>query len=96
MITAHVLIKNEENFIWYSILSVIDHIDEIMIWDTGSTDHTLEIVKEIKARYPNKVDYDEFGQADEYKYSQLRQAMLDKTKTDWIMILDGDEIWWNN
>lgn len=96
MITAHTLIKNEENFIWYSVMSVIDYIDELLIWDTGSDDKTKEIVKEIIKKFPDKINYDEFKDIDEHEYSNLRQAMLDKTNTDWIMILDGDEIWWED
>src|SRR5258708_1237364 len=96
MITAHVLVKNEENFIWYSVMSVIEHIDSVMIWDTGSTDKTLEIIKEIIRRYPKKVSFKEIGEVDENQYSKIRQAMFDETKSDWFFILDGDEIWWES
>lgn len=96
MITAHCLIKNEENFLWYSVISVIDYVDKIIITDTGSTDKTREIVNKIKEVYKNKIDYKEIGQVDKYQYSLVRQKMLEETKTDWIMVLDGDEIWWQN
>src|SRR5260221_12624467 len=96
MISAHVLVKNEENFIWYSIFSVIDYIDEIMIWDTGSTDKTNEIVRELKEKYPNKIQYKEVGQVNENKYSEIRQQMLDETKSDWVFVLDGDEIYFES
>lgn len=36
-IWAHTIVKNEERFIWYSVMSVINHVDKILIWDTGST-----------------------------------------------------------
>ena len=44
---VHTLVKNEERYIWYSVMSVIDYIDKILIWDTGSTDKTVDIIKEI-------------------------------------------------
>src|SRR5260221_3523854 len=96
MISAHVLVKNEENFVWYSVMSVINYVDEILIWDTGSTDNTKEIIKEIIVKYPNKINYKDVGEGNEKKYSEVRQQMLDESKYDWIFILDGDEIWWDN
>lgn len=96
MVTVHTLVKNEENFIWYSILSVIEHVDNILVWDTGSTDKTIEIVRELIKIYPNKIFFKELGNVNEREYSVLRQQMLDETKSDWIFILDGDEIWWED
>src|SRR5260221_3872239 len=96
MISAHVLVKNEENFVWYSVMSVINYVDEILIWDTGSTDNTKEIIKEIIVKYPNKINYKDVGEVNEKKYSEVRQQMLDESKYDWIFIWDGDEIWWDN
>ena len=40
------MIKNEENSIAVSINSVKDYIKHVIIFDTGSTDRTIEIVKE--------------------------------------------------
>ena len=39
------LVKNEERFLWYAINSILPFVDKIMIWDTGSTDKTVEILK---------------------------------------------------
>ncbi|CAN5301803.1 hypothetical protein BH10PAT1_BH10PAT1_3030 [soil metagenome] len=96
MIIAHLLIKNEENFVWYSVMSVIDNIDKIMIWDTGSTDNTKEIVKEIIKKYKDKIEYRETGEVDKTQYTKIRQQMVDETKFGWIFVLDGDEIWWSD
>lgn len=88
-ITAQMIVKNEENFIWYAVSSVIDYVDEILIWDQGSTDNTLEIVKTIGSSkiILKKVSED---------VQVLRQKMLDVTNSDWIFILDGDEIWYES
>lgn len=92
-ITAHCLIKNEEKFVGYAIKSVIEFVDYIIVFDTGSTDQTIEVVKELAKEYPNKIIFEEKGPCDKTRHTQLRQEMLDRTKTDWFMILDGDEIW---
>lgn len=92
-LTAHCLVKNEENFVGYAIKSVIDFVDSIIIFDTGSTDKTVEIIKNLTKEYPEKIIFEEKGPCDKIRHTQLRQEMLERTKTDWFMILDGDEIW---
>jgi glycosyltransferase involved in cell wall biosynthesis len=90
MITVHCLVKNEENYIWYAINSVINYVEKIIIWDTGSTDRTVEIIKAIENP---KLVFKEKGEVDPLGVSELRQEMLNLTETDWFFILDGDEIW---
>lgn len=92
-ITAHCLVKNEENFIYYAVKSVINFVDKVIIFDTGSTDKTVELIQELLKEYPEKIIFEEKGLCDKVRHTQLRQEMLDRTKTSWFMILDGDEIW---
>ena len=92
-LTAHCLIKNEERFIWFAVMSVIHHVDKVMIWDTGSTDHTPQICLGLKKIYPDKIEYKEVGYCDKRRHTALRNEMISQTTTDWFMILDGDEIW---
>jgi len=75
-------------------MSVIDFVDKMMIWDTGSGDKTADIVKKIYGKYPDKIDFKEVGEVNAESYTGMRQKMLDETKSDWLMILDGDEVWW--
>lgn len=95
-ITAHTLVKNEERFLWYSVVSIVDWVDKVLIWDTGSTDRTVEIIGELKKTYPQKIDFKEVGEVDPEEFTKIRQEMLDKTKTDWFIIVDGDEVWWES
>lgn len=88
-ISAHCLVKNEDRFVWYSIMSVIDYVDEVMIWDQGSTDKTIEIIKSIDSP---KIAFKKVTQ----EVHALRQKMLEETDADWIFILDGDEIWYTD
>ena len=92
-ITAHCLVKNEENFIYYAIKSAINFVDYIMIFDTGSMDKTVEIILNLAREYPDKIVFEEKGLCNEKRHTDLRQEMIDRTKTDWFMILDGDEVW---
>lgn len=94
-IWANTIVNNEENFIWFAVMSVIDYVDKILIWDTGSEDKTVAIIKEIKRVKGDKILFKEVGKTSKDEFSKLRQEMLNESSCDWILILDGDEVWWD-
>jgi glycosyltransferase involved in cell wall biosynthesis len=89
-ITTHTIIKNEDRWIWYALMSVINQVDKMLIYDTGSTDKTIQIIKAINSP---KIILKEKGSVDRKKLVRLRQEQIRRTKTPWFMLLDGDEIW---
>lgn len=93
---ANTIVKNEEKYLWFAIKSVIDFVNKIIIWDTGSTDETVEIIKKLQTEYPSKIEFKETGAANRNELSVLRQQMLEGSDCDWILILDGDEVWWQD
>lgn len=95
-IWANTIVHNEENFIWFAIMSVIDFVDKVLVYDTGSTDKTVEIIKEIQKLKKGKIHLVEAGPVSVDGFPKLRQRMLEESKCDWILVLDGDEIWWRN
>ena len=97
IISGHCLIKDESRFIWYAIMSVINHLDKLLIWDTGSSDTTIEIIRQVSKvkLLQNKIQLKEF-KPKVFKEEEYRQNMLNETKGDWIFTLDGDEIWWED
>lgn len=95
-ITAHAIVKNEVRFVWYSIMSIINFVDKILIYDTASTDGTKEILKLIKNKHKDKVILKFIDEVTVDSYSSVIQQMLDETKTDWIFVIDADEIWWED
>src|SRR5690606_20369951 len=46
--------------------------------------------------YPSKVEFKEVGKVDPVEFTKISQEMLDQTNADWILLLDGDEVWWND
>lgn len=94
-LTAHCLVKNEENFIEYAVRSVVDFVDSVLIFDTGSEDTTIEKIKKLQDEFPTKILFEEKGSANKERHTALRQEMIERTKTDWFMVLDGDEVWTN-
>lgn len=83
MISVTILTKNSERYI-EEVLSALESFDEIVIYDTGSTDHTLSLAK----RYGNVTIYEEkfigFGPTHNHASSLA--------KNDWILSIDSDEV----
>lgn len=95
-IWGNTIVKNEDKFIWFAISSAIDYLDKMLIYDTGSIDKTVEIIKLLQKKYPSKIIFETNPTKNAQDITKVRQKMLDQTKSDWLLILDGDEIWWKN
>lgn len=95
-IWANTIVYNEENFIWFAIMSVVDYVDKVLVWDTGSTDKTIQIIQEIEKTKKGKIIFKEVGKVDNNEFPKVRQQMLEQSDCDFILVLDGDEIWWED
>lgn len=93
---AHTLVKNEERYLWFAVTSVIEHIDKLLLWDTGSTDGSLKIEQLLAKKYSRKIIYKQRNVSTPEEFPIVRQEMLDATDSDWFMVLDGDEVWWED
>ncbi len=77
------IVKNEQKFIRDCLESIKPVADEIIIVDTGSTDKTIEIVRE----YTEKIF--PFQWVDDF--SAARNESIRHAQNDWILWLDADE-----
>lgn len=82
-ITSVYITKNEEKNIEKSILSYKDIADEIIIVDTGSTDNTIEICKNLGCKIYNFEWCNDFSKARNYAISLCSNEL--------ILFLDSDE-----
>jgi len=89
-LTTHTIVKNEENFIKFVISAVIDCVDKMLVWDTGSTDKTVKIINSLKNK---KIKFQQCGEVSREELVVLRNEQIKQTKTSWFFLLDGDEIW---
>jgi len=88
-IVSATLVKNQEKYIVESIKSSDKIADEIHIFDTGSDDKTLDVVKEIKKRN-KKVQLHEIPWTDDFAY--MRNKVNRFLPSDcWVFCIDSDE-----
>lgn len=89
-ITSHTIVKNEEKFIKPALEAVLPYVEKALVWDTGSQDKTAEIIKSLNNP---KIEFEQKGSVDALGLVKQRQQQIAETKTDWILLVDGDEIW---
>ncbi len=78
------IVKDEEAMLGDCLAAVRDHVDELIVVDTGSTDRTVEIATELGARVLHHEWTGDFAEA--------RNVSFDAATSDWILYLDADEI----
>lgn len=95
MITLHTIVKNEDRFVKSALVSALASKDvkRALVWDTGSIDNT---VKEILSIKDLRIEFMEKGNVSRRQLISLRNEQLKMTKTPWILLVDGDEIWPEN
>lgn len=77
-----IIAQDEDDRIETCLKSVSAMANEIIVLDSGSRDHTVEIAK----RYTDKV-----FETDWPGYGPQRQRALEKASCDWVLSIDADE-----
>jgi glycosyltransferase involved in cell wall biosynthesis len=83
-LTVALIARDEEETLPRCLESVKAIADEIVVVDTGSRDRTAEIARSFGARVIHFAWCDDFSAA--------RNVSLDAVKTEWVLILDADEV----
>jgi glycosyltransferase involved in cell wall biosynthesis len=83
-IALAMIVKNEEANLAQVLSSAKDHVDEIIIVDTGSTDDTKKIALSFGAKVYDFKWVDDFSAARNFSFS--------KATKDWILWLDADDV----
>ncbi|GAD00375.1 glycosyltransferase family 2 protein [Agarivorans albus] len=81
-VTAIIIAKNES----LNLKDCIDSLtwaDTVIVFDSGSTDNSQEIVEQLGAEFHQNVDWQGFG--------NQRQLAQQKISTDWCFWIDADE-----
>lgn len=83
LISASMIVKNEEKFLEGCLESLRGVVDEVVIVDTGSTDRTKEIARAYGARV---FDFPWNG-----SFADARNEALRRSRGRWILYIDADE-----
>lgn len=86
-LSSYIICKNEEDSIKRAILALLNHVDEIIIVDTGSKDKTIDIVKSFKSKLI-KIYHFEWND----NFSSARNFALSQVSYEWVVTIDADEI----
>ncbi len=81
-VSVLILAKNEEKTIRFCISSLIKHVQEIIVCDTGSSDRTVRVVESFGAKVIRMRIKNDF--------SVVRNSMITQAKAKWILNLDAD------
>ncbi|MEZ6875258.1 glycosyltransferase family 2 protein [Enterobacter sp. KBR-315C3_2022] len=88
---------NNENYIFSSLMSVLKQANdtmEIVIINDGSTDRTHdEILRALATKHTANVKY---IQQDNKGISATRNVGLDLSSGEYILFIDGDDLWFDN
>ena len=77
-----IICKNEEDVIGKTLQSIEGLCDDIIVYDNGSTDNTIEIIKQFNVRLHQET-WEGFG--------KTKNKAVALAKYDWILSLDADE-----
>ncbi len=83
LVTACLIVKNEEQMLGACLESVRDAVDEIVVYDTGSTDRTVQIARDAGATVVE-------GKW-EGSFAVARNAALLHANGEWVLSIDADE-----
>lgn len=87
-ITVHLMIRDEEFWIGYILATLTKYMPNVFVFDTGSTDSTIQIVKSFPM-----VTLVEKGELNPHELCECRNEMMEMSQTPWVLQVDGDEFY---
>lgn len=87
-INSIILVKNQENYIKNAVMSALQTSDYTYVFDTGSTDKTVDIITESFENEPVMIKHIKWKE----NYAYMRNLAAKYVPDGWILVLDSDEI----
>lgn len=84
LLSVCLIVKDEESMLDNCLSSVREIADEVVVYDTGSTDRTIEIARSHGAKVVEGYWDDSFARA--------RKAALEVASGKWVLSIDADEV----
>jgi hypothetical protein len=83
-ITAALIVKDEQDVLAECLEAVRAEVDEVVVYDTGSTDASVTVAESAGARVIQGYWDDDFAAA--------RNRLLEHCTTTWVLSIDADEV----
>lgn len=94
LLSAITMVKNEEEFVGYTIMSMYDYVDEIVVVDGKSEDGTSAIIEHVMENHdPKKKIVFWEDPRPKNQLIHTRNEMIARCKGKWILRLEGDEVY---
>jgi len=84
LVSAVLIVKDEQEVLAGCLQALSPFADEVVVYDTGSSDASVEIAEEAGARVVRGTWDDHFGRA--------RNRALDHARGHWVLSVDADEV----
>lgn len=83
--TIHSLVRNEDQWAWFALKSWQKFNLPLLVIDDNSTDQTQKVLHSLNISFaPNTA---------KLPVTEIRNHLISQTKTEWFVLLDGDEVW---
>lgn len=88
-VECHILTFNEAELIEYTLRHYATFCSRIVVHDAGSTDGTLDIIRQHGAECST---WNTHGELNDEMAMQLKNECWKGTKADWVIVVDADEL----
>jgi ADP-heptose:LPS heptosyltransferase/glycosyltransferase involved in cell wall biosynthesis len=90
-VSLFMIVKNEEKDLINCLSSIKDHVDEMIILDTGSTDKTVELATEFGAKVFHSKKFSSETEYKDFNFAEARNEALNHANGDWLFWMDADD-----
>lgn len=90
-ISLFMIVKNEQDNIVDCLTSVREHVDEMIILDTGSSDNTIKYASKLGAKVLQSKQYDSNTKYKDFNFSSARNEAMRYATGDWLFWMDADD-----
>lgn len=92
-LTPLVLTSNDVYWLPYVLDNLAGLFGRYVIYDVGSTDGTIDVIKHFASNEDAEVVVEELPMVEPKAQLAYRNAMIAEARSDYYLLVDGDEVW---